>query len=351
MRTLSLCEATAWFDALPATRAGQHKPATLHPAYVHADAQRDPALRPVFAGFERHGERWLHGLHTTAIPHTSNTSDTSGTPWRDASAPYGYAGGWASTDDVDFLSAAWQAHTAWLQAQGVVVEYLRFHPMAANHRGYSGYVTPNRRVVWLDTQGDFAAQYAPRLRTALHKAERSGLAVTALAGAALSFATYHRAAMQAMGTSAFYVWPDVCFEALAAVPGAQVVVCHAENTNPADPTQWLAAALMLNQPTLAEYHLAATVPAGRAMAASSYLLHRIAQQAQAAGQHTLYLGGGSSAAVDNSLLFFKSAFSSLQTDYLTGTQVLNAEAYRAVQVAHPEAWAAHPERLIFHRLV
>ncbi len=347
MRSLSLSEAVQWFEALPASVGTRHKPASLHPAYVHADAQRNPCLQPVFAGFERLGQRWLHGMHTTDIP---------GTPWRDASAPYGYAGGWGSTDDVDFLSAAWQAHGEWLRAQRVVVEYLRFHPLAANHLGYGGKITPNRRVVWMNVQGDFAVQYAPRLRTVLHKADRSGLTVTTLALAdssvtASSFAAYHRAAMQAMGTSAFYSWPDTYFEALAAVPGTQVVVCHAEDTDAADNNHWLAAALVLNQTTLAEYHLAATVLQGRAVAASSFLLHRIAQQAQAAGQQALYLGGGTSAAADNSLLFFKAAFSPLQADYVTGTQVLNADAYRAVQAAHTEAWAAHPERPIFHRLV
>src|SRR6478752_913213 len=67
------------FEALPI----QPKPATLHPRYVAADAQRDSLLSPLHVCITSGGERWLHSLHTTTVP---------GTAWRDASSPYGYGG-------------------------------------------------------------------------------------------------------------------------------------------------------------------------------------------------------------------------------------------------------------------
>lgn len=335
MRALSFREAVVRYECMSVAL----RPATLHPGYVIADVARNPALQPLFLAYEARGECWLHGLHCTDVP---------GTAMRDASSPYGYGGPLCSTDDPDFVAAAWQAYVQWMRGHGVVVEYIRFHPALANERHYGGNVVDSRAVVCLDLQqDDIAAGYAVRLRQALKKAAGAQLVYeeAGLASLVRDFAEFYRAGMSGIGADPFYLFADSYFEALAASGLARVGFCR----SPAG--QWLAAALFLDGHGIREYHLAATCAEGRQASASSFVLHQGALAARARGLRRLYLGGGGDARSDNPLLFFKSAFSPQRLTYRTGWNVFDATRYDELARRFARERAVHPERPIFHRIV
>lgn len=334
-RRLSLEEARAWRDAIQCPV----KPGTLHPDYLVADATRDPALESWFIGCEAGDHRWLHGIHVTRI-------GASGL--LDASSPYGYGGPLASTQDEPFLSGAWAAYATFMRGEKVVVEYVRFHPLLGNERGYPGRVSPNREVVSMDlSRGDFETAYPPRLRQTLGKSRKAGVAYreAAFSAHADAFGAFHRAAMREMGADAFYHFDDAYFQAIGRSEGARIGWCVDAMG------QWLAAALFLDGKGVREYHLAATTPEGRKAGAPSLLLHEAALAASGAGLSHLYLGGGTDASPDNPLLFFKAGFSPVRLAYRTGSAVFDEGAYDRVKAMFPAAWRAHPERPIFHRKV
>jgi hypothetical protein len=336
MQVLDVEAACGVFEAL----AVPPRPATLHPRYVAADALRDAALTPLYLSIESGGEHWLHGLHTTAIP---------GTPWRDASSPYGYGGPVSTSDAPDFLRVAWQAYGAWMREAGVLVEYVRFHPLLANDRWYGGRVQDNRAVVCIElSQDDLEAGYSVRTRQAVRKALAAGVVYDEqpFADHARAFGAFHREAMQAMGTDPFYVFGDAYFEAMGRVPGAMLAVCRRSGDE-----GWLAAALLLDGAGVREYHLAAASDAGRRHAAASLLLHQAALHARDAGRARLYLGGGTDGSEDNPLLFFKSGFSPNRLGYRTGSAVFDPAAYARLEQRFPQQRAAHPHWPIFHRKV
>jgi hypothetical protein len=335
MRVLAFDEAVAWYERI----AVPLRPATLHPAYVVADASRNPLLQPLFLGYEAGDEGWLHSLHRTDVP---------GLPLRDASSPYGYGGPLCSTDDPAFVAAAWQAYVDTMRAERVVVEYIRFHPMLGNERHYGGNVVESRQVVCVDLeQDDVAAGYAVRQRQALKKATGSGLTYqeAALAGMVREFGAFYRAGMSDIGADPFYLFEDSYFEALAASELARVGSCRSADG------QMLAAALFLDGAGIREYHLAATCPPGRKVSASTFVLHHGALAARGLGLRRLYLGGGSDARPDNPLLFFKSSFSPQRLTYRTGWNVFDVHRYAELQQRFARERAAHPERPIFHRIV
>lgn len=335
MRALSFAEAVAQHERMPVPL----RPATLHPAYVMADAARNPLLQPLFLSYEASGACWLHSLHRTDVP---------GMPLCDASSPYGYGGPLCSTDDPAFVAAAWQAYLEWMRAERVVVEYIRFHPVLGNERHYGGNVVESRAVVCVDLeQEDIAAGYAVRQRQALKKATVAGLVYDEadLDSMIPEFAAFYRAGMSDIGADPFYLFADGYFEALAASGLARIGSCRAPDG------QLLAAALFLDGHGMREYHLAATCAAGRQASASTFVLHHGAQAARARGLRRLYLGGGSDARPDNPLLFFKSAFSPLRLAYRTGWTVFDASRYDDLQRRFARERAAHPERPIFHRMV
>jgi hypothetical protein len=335
IRVLAFDEAVALYEKMPVPL----RPATLHPAYVVADAARNPLLQPLFLAYEAGGECWLHSLHRTDVP---------GLSLRDASSPYGYGGPLCSTDDPAFVAAAWQAYVDAMRAQRVVVEYIRFHPMLGNERHYGGKVVESRPVVCVDLeQDDIAGGYAVRQRQALKKAMGAGLVYeeTALAGMVREFGAFYRAGMADIGADPFYLFDDGYFEALAASGLARVGWCRSPDS------QMLAAALFLDGPAVREYHLAATSASGRKVSASTFALHHGALAARGRGLRRLYLGGGSDARPDNPLLFFKGSFSPQRLTYRTGWNVFDAHAYAQLQQRFARERAAHPERPIFHRIV
>jgi len=336
IRVLDLEAACRVFDAMPV----RPRPATLHPRYVAADARRDPALTPLFLCVEAGGDRWLHALHTTVVP---------GTGWCDASSPYGYGGPIATTDAADFVRFAWQAYTQWMREAGVLVEYVRFHPLLANERWYGGRVQDNRAVVCVDLHtGDLEAGYSVRTRQAVRKAAAAGVVYEELpfSGDAPAFGPFHRAAMQAMDADPFYLFDDAYFEAMGRMPGATLAVCREAGAD-----AWLAAALLLDGAGVREYHLAASSDGGRRLGAASLLLHRAALQAREGGCTQLYLGGGTDASEDNPLLFFKSGFSRQRLAYRTGSAVFDADGYARLEQRFALERAAHPHWPIFHRKV
>ena len=336
VQVLDLDAACSVFEALPA----QPRPATLHPRYVAADAQRDPMLSPLHLCVTSGGERWLHSLHTTAVP---------GTAWCDASSPYGYGGPVSTTDAPDFVRFAWEAYAGWMRDAGILVEYVRFHPLLANERWYGGRVQDNRAVVSIDLrQGDFESDYPARTRQAVRKAMGAGIAYREqpFAGHARAFGEFHRQAMRAMGADPFYEFGDAYFEAIGRTPGAMLATCLAPESE-----GWLAAALMLDGSAVREYHLAAASDAGRRVGAASLLLHEAGLRARDAGCTELYLGGGTDASEDNPLLFFKAGFSRKRLVYRTGSAVFDADAYAKLEQRFPQERAAHPNWPIFHRKV
>lgn len=338
LQVLTLGQAITRYEAmeLPA------RPATLHPGYVAADASRDPRLAPAYLLFESQGQRWLHSLHLAAI---------AGTGLRDGSSPYGYGGPLSTSDDPDFLAQAWLAYSRWMVQQRVVVEYVRFHPVLGNERWYGGTSHDNRPVVWMDLQADdIARDYPLRLRQTLKKAAKAGLVYREgpLKPCANEFGAYYRAAMADITADPFFLFADAYFELLAATGLATLGVCLRQGD--AD-GPWLAAGVFLQERGMREYHLAATNKLGRAVGASSFLLHQSALAARGQGLQRLYLGGGSDLRPDNSLLFFKSAYSTSRLAYRTGSCVFRPPDYDELKRLFAADWAAHPERPIFYRKV
>ena len=318
-------------------------PATLGADYICVDAVRDSRLQPWFIAVDSGFERWMHGFHVSDIP---------GTPWRDASSPYGYGGPLSSSSELEFLNKCWELYSRFMIDHRIIAEYVRFHPLLMNDRFYGGQIEDNRDVVlWDLEQPDIASSYPTRLRSVIRKAERNSICYLErdLSGYTRKFMDFYNTAMQQMGADAFYLFSTEYFNALAATSIAKLSVCiKGEDSIEGN---WLAAAVFLETDEIVEYHLAGSSPEGRSLGASSFLLDHAARAAQRRGRTFMYLGGGSDRSSENRLLFFKGAFSQKRLKYRTGSTVFNPVGRDEVKLAYPAEWSAHPERPIFHRKV
>lgn len=325
VQQLPLGDAQRWFQAMPPAL----RVASLSPAFAAADAVRDAQLQCRWLGVEVGERRWLHSLHLRPLP--------GGPGAWGATSPYGYGGPLANVNDAAFLAQAWAAYGDWCRAQGVLAEFCRFHPEARNESFFGGEVADNRMTVSVDLAlPRVEAQFSTLAARKLKRAERLGASPRFGRGPAdwQQFGAFYRAAMTAMDAAPWYHFADAYFSALAALPQAWLCICELEGA-------WASAGVYLFGERVVEYHLGASSVAGHEAGTAYLLQSAAARRGREAGAQSLYLGGGTTPAADNTLLFYKKGFSRRLLPFRTGRTIHDEDAYwsRAALAGHDRA---HP---------
>jgi hypothetical protein len=324
--------ALAAFSRLPSMKCAP----SLHPAYIVADSKRDSALRPLFFVHEENGEIYYHGFHLSRIPETD---------FFDIQSPYGYGGPVSSTNDSGFIAAAWSKYADWCRENRVLVEFMRFHPVVGNGGEYSGAVQHDRETVLVDlTKSDLLAGYETRARTAVRKAEKSGLTVEwrAPQDSVVLFSKIYNDAMANLNAPGFYRFSEAYFEALFEWGGVHLGACVRQG-------EVVGGALFLIHGKFLEYHLSGSTSAGKSMGAANLLLHEAFLRAKARGCTHAHLGGGSDRAPDNRLLFFKAGFSELRAQFKIGHHIFDLNSYAELKQRWMLEHGAETERILFYR--
>lgn len=309
---------------------------SLYPGYVEADASRIPGVSPVFFLYAEGGECFYHAFHLSQIP---------GSCYYDIQSPYGYGGPVTSTDEPEFVQAAWVAYLRWCREQQVVAEFVRFHPLLENWRFYRGEILDDRKTVWVDlTKPDLLSTYTTRARTAIRKAQKLGLTVEWCNPAHFLsvFPRLYKETMLSVGADDFYFFSDEYYRQLVEeIQSALAVCCQGKNV--------LAAAIFLLGPQGMEYHLSASNVLGKKMGATNLILHSAAEFGARNGLKWLHLGGGTDARPENPLLFFKSGFSDCLASFKIGKYIHDVDLYQQMR----KEWiATHGEianRVLFYR--
>lgn len=331
---------TGLVDADEAIKLYQEMPkalhaGSLHPLYVEADAERDDGLEPVVWVYKKEKSVFMHAFHLGSIPNTK---------WKDVQSPYGYGGPLANTDNNAFLNEADEAFKQWAVANDVVAEFVRFHPVIENWKYYLGPNEIDRETCWIDcSQEDVLMSYEVRQRTAVRRAIKNGVQIEWLTKPDLLklFPDFYLQAMKSIKASDFYLFPHSYFERILGLPFVSGIAAKIDN-------EVVAMSLFLED-GIGEYHLSGKTLKGAQMSASNLLIHEAALSMQKKGIGKLYLGGGTSSAQDDSLLFFKKGFSKNKSTFRIGKRVLMPHAYEEIKSIYPEQYAQFPRRILFYR--
>lgn len=318
------------FDELPE----ELRVASLSPAYAVADAARDPSLQPLFLLWRRGAATLMHAVHESRIP---------GEDACDWQSPYNYGGPLAVARDGAQLAAGWVAFEKLARQRRAVAEFVRFHPVLANHHSYPGVVRKDRPVVLVNlTVTNLLGSYSGRARTAVRKALNNGLELNWVSSqhARTVFPGFYREAMRRIGANDSYFFPDSYFERLLALRCARVLVVQRDS-------EPLAMGVFLFASRIVEYHLSATATAGRSVGATNLLVHGAAQVAQDSGSTGLYLGGGTDRRPDNPLFLFKRSFGPAELHFRFGSRIYAESIYASLQGRLPEL--ARSGRVLFYR--
>lgn len=260
----------------------------------------------------------------------------------------GYGGPLGSeAADAAFVEEAWARWREEAAGERIVAAFFRLHPLVGNERWLpaDADVRVDRRTVGLDLGAgteDLWNQARPRHRRKVRSARRDGRSVQWDRGEDWdAFPALYGEALERLQAPERLRFPAPYFEALRALPGAQLAAIR-------DEAGLAAAAVFLAGPLWYHYHLSARRP-GTGNDLTSLLLQEGLERAGRAGRQAMHVGGGRSAAADDTLLAFKESLGGRLLDFKVAMVVVDRDAYASLV----EAWQAEtgrpPEWLLGYR--
>ncbi|HEY9072021.1 MAG TPA: GNAT family N-acetyltransferase [Candidatus Ozemobacteraceae bacterium] len=254
----------------------------------------------------------------------------SGRPSFACESAYGYGGPIATGFDSSAAQAADRLFCAWARDNGVVAEFIRFHPLLANHDLFTcGLETEMNRetvIVPLDAPFDeLVTRFSAAKRRNLRKATKAGLTVapgTDLPG----FWQLYEATMTRRAAPPFYHFSPEHRASLEAIIRDTGFLLEARVGG-----RLVAAALFLSSAGTLHYHLGGSDASALATAPNDSLMAEAIKIGRNLGLCQLHLGGGATTAADDSLLRFKSGFSSRRAAFRVGKRVHDPERHEQLR--------------------
>lgn len=274
----------------------------------------------------------------------------------DIQGAYGYNGVVSSTNDTNFVDSFYEAFSNYVNKQHIVCEFVRFHPLIQNV-GFSCKhleAVYDRTTVCLDLNIGYnhvwEDLYSSNNRNMLRKASKSDLecVVTTLTDSILVFQEIYTKTMERVAASEDYFFSQKYFQGFASrlEDNSYMVLCFSEQGVEA-------ASLFMIYGMYAHYHLSGRYSSCKHNFATNMILDKAVKFALESGCSTMHLGGGRSAASDDSLFKFKQNISSETRDFYIGKKVHDKQLFDHVvsqwRVVHPQSAAKHRHMLQGYR--
>ncbi len=250
---------------------------------------------------------------------------------RDIQTPYGYGGPLVHKrgGDEHGVRLFRQAFAEWCRDNGVVSEFVRFHPLLDTQLDMEPYleVVPANTTVWCRTDcspADRLQALSGSTRRGVRKARAAGLqaSVETSDAAYARFAELYRATMARRDALPYYLFGDDYFADFRALLGDdQALLCVR------DGERIVAAGLFMRSRDFVHYHLGGSDAEALALRPNNLLFFEAMQWGCSVGASALHLGGGYRP--DDELFRFKSGFSPLRAQFSLGARRASARRVRA----------------------
>ncbi len=219
--------------------------------------------------------------------------------------PYGYGGWLIEGEKKDRL---FQAYERWCQQEGIISEFVRFHPVLKNHTyslgAYDVIPLGNTFIMNLSSAEVIWANITSKNRNVIRKAQKNGVKIYNGRYPEIFeiFRDIYNSTMDKDNADAYYYFGKQFYDSVLNDLPQNAQVFYAEYEG-----KVIAASIMLSANGRMNYHLSGSVQAFSHLAPSNLLLYEAALWGCANGCKTLYLGGGVGSSED-SLFRFKKAF-------------------------------------------
>lgn len=223
----------------------------------------------------------------------------------DFATPYGY-GGWIveGGDTADLFST----YENWIQKNGIISEFVRFHPMIGNHdvpRSFYEVIKLGEVVhMELSSPEDIWNNIISKNRNMIRKAIKNGVVIYNGRFPEIyeKFRIIYNGTMDKDDAEEYYYFGSEFYQSVLSDLPQNAQVFWAEKEG-----QIIAASIILATNGRMNYHLSGSLREFSSLAPTNLLLYQTALWGCANGYKTLYLGGGVGSGED-SLFKFKRAF-------------------------------------------
>lgn len=246
----------------------------------------------------------------------------------DITTPYGYGGWLIEGEDTKELFEAYQD---WCERNGIISEFVRFHPMVKNHEKASCFyeVIQLGEVVHMDLESPEAiwSNLTGFNQNRIRKAIKNGVKIYNGRYPEIYevFRKIYNSTMEKVGAEDYYFFePEFYTSVLNDLPqNAQVFYAVKDGTV-------IAASIMLAANGMMNYHLSGSLREYSSLAANNLLLYEAALWGTANGYKSLYLGGGVGTMEDSLFRFKRTFFKGELNHFFIGEKIYNQEKYNVL---------------------
>lgn len=246
----------------------------------------------------------------------------------DFATPYGY-GGWL-LEGVGDSASLFSAYEEWCRENGIVSEFVRFHPVAAKHEAVQEYyeVVGLGKTIAMDLASPEAvwANLTSKNRNMIRKAQKNGLQIYNGRFPTIyeTFRDIYNDTMDKDHAEKYYYFAPAFYESvLNDLPqNAQVFYAQMKDGT------IIAASIMLAANGQLHYHLSGGRKEFQHLAPTNLLLYKTALWGCDNGCKVLYLGGGVGYAEDSLYQFKKSFFRGAPGQFCVGKKIFLPETYK-----------------------
>lgn len=243
----------------------------------------------------------------------------------DLVTPYGY-GGWLIEGEK--TEGLFEAYDKWIRKNGIVSEFVRFHPMISNHGACGDYYEVIRlgEVVHMDLSSPEAIweNMSSKNRNMIRKAEKNGVRIYSGRFPAIyeRFREIYNGTMDKDNAEAYYYFAPAFYESLLIDLPENAQVFWAEKDGTV-----IAASVMLTANGRMNYHLSGSLREYSTLAPGNLLLYKAALWGCAMGCRTFYLGGGVGSGEDGLFRFKRAFYRGELRHFYIGKKIHDPEKY------------------------
>ena len=244
----------------------------------------------------------------------------------DFATPYGYGGWLIEGENKDGLFAEYEN---WCQKNGIICEFVRFHPVLKNHRFSSGAydVVQLGNTVALDLSSPEVIweNIISKNKNMIRKAEKNGIEIHHGKDLALfeDFLRIYNATMEKDHAKEYYFFGEKFYKCIHNDLYDNYEMFYAVLNG-----EIIAMSIMLFANKQMHYHLSGSVLKYRNLTPTNLLLYKAALWGCEQGYRTFHLGGGVGSGEDN-LYKFKAAFNKNSGyQFSIGKKISNEEKYK-----------------------
>ena len=243
----------------------------------------------------------------------------------DFATPYGYGGWIIDGDETEELFATYES---WCRQNGVISEFVRFHPMLKNHEDCRNFyeVVQLGEVVHMDLTSPDAIwdNMISQSRNKIRKAIKNDVKVYHCKSLEIyeTFRNLYNGTMDKVQAEGYYYFGKDFYKSVLhdLLDNAQVFFAVKDEAV-------IAASIVLTVNGRMNYHFSGSLQEYNSLAPTNLLLYEIALWDYANGYKTLYLGGGVGSREDSLFSFKRSFYKGELNRFYIGKKIFDETKY------------------------